>query len=257
MGNEIEKVEQVSPLMPIIQAASTNGEVDADKLMKLLEVNERYEANQARKAFVVAMAAFQKEAPKIVKDSRGHNSTYASLPAVISAVSPGLSRNGLSYTWTTGQDDKGIMVTCKITHELGHSEKTSLSAAADTSGSKNSIQALGSTVTYLKRYTLEAALGLAEADQDDDGAGSGTDPNAMPDRTEKEDAVLDEIYKKMFDTASENGIRLDLTRLGDMLYGLKGHDQNDAGKVGTVVAYLVNRLTENDSWHIVGTKVGN
>ena len=44
-----------------------------------------------------------------------------------------------------------------------------MSASADTSGSKNSIQAIGSTVSYLERYTLYAILGLASADQDDDG----------------------------------------------------------------------------------------
>src|SRR5690606_35194749 len=60
-------------------------------------------------------------------------------------------------------------VTCVITHELGHSERTTLSAAPDESGGKNSIQAVGSTVTYLQRYTLMAATGLAAKDMDDDG----------------------------------------------------------------------------------------
>jgi hypothetical protein len=254
MENETQIVkteQQASPLMNIISAASTNGEVDADKLLKLIEASERFDANVARKAYVKAMAAFQANAPKIVKDAKGHNSGYTKLSTVISIVAPKLSEQGLSHSWVTEQDGKTIKVFCKITHEQGHSEKTYLSAEADTSGSKNSIQALGSTVTYLKRYTLEAALGLAEAEQGDDGAGSDGDPNAMPERTPDEVAVLAAIYCQMVDTASENGTILDKTKLGKMLFGLKGYHQNEMGKVGTVVAYLINRLTENDSWHIV------
>ena len=54
---------------------------------------------------------------------------------------------------------------------MGHSESTTLEAAADQSGGKNAIQAIGSTVTYLERYTLLALTGLA-THEDDDGAGS-------------------------------------------------------------------------------------
>jgi hypothetical protein len=56
-----------------------------------------------------------------------------------------------------------------VTHELGHSAQTSLTAPPDASGSKNSIQAIGSTVSYLQRYTFMAITGLAAKDQDDDG----------------------------------------------------------------------------------------
>jgi hypothetical protein len=83
-----------------------------------------------------------------------------------------LSEQGLSSAWETVQDEKGIAVTCKITHILGHSEKTTLKAGGDDSGGKNKIQAIGSTVTYLSRYTLLSLVGLATAEMDDDGAGS-------------------------------------------------------------------------------------
>jgi hypothetical protein len=58
-------------------------------------------------------------------------------------------------------------VTCVISHGDGYFEENSLAAAQDDSGNKNSIQAVGSTVTYLERYTLKAALGLAVATDDD------------------------------------------------------------------------------------------
>jgi hypothetical protein len=62
-----------------------------------------------------------------------------------------------------------ITVTCSVSHELGHAESTSLSHSPDSSGKKNSIQAIGSTITYLQRYTILALTGLATKGQDDDG----------------------------------------------------------------------------------------
>lgn len=249
METEIVKTEeQTSPLMPIIQAASTNNEVDADKLMKLLEANEKYEANEARKAYHVAMSEFHKSPPKIAKDKQGHNCTYAGLSTVVSAIAPILSANGLSHSWVTDTVDESIKVTCRITHIQGHSEEVCLSAEADTSGNKNSIQALGSTVTYLQRYTLKAALGLAEEEQDDDGAGSGGDPNEIPAPTETQEKVLTEICNKMLDSASEKGITLDTERIDQIVYGMKGEYPNDIGRAGAIAAHLVNWLNEKECW---------
>ena len=49
-------------------------------------------------------------------------------------------------------------MTCVVSHRLGHSEENTLTAGRDESGNKNNIQAVGSTITYLQRYTLKAAL---------------------------------------------------------------------------------------------------
>ena len=69
----------------------------------------------------------------------------------------------------TQQDDK-ISVTCTITHTSGHKRTATMTAGADMSGSKNAIQGIASTVTYLERYTFFAALGIASAEMfDDDG----------------------------------------------------------------------------------------
>jgi hypothetical protein len=66
-----------------------------------------------------------------------------------------------------------IRVTCVLQHVLGHGERVTLQAAPDQSGNKNHIQAVGSTVTYLERYTLLASTGLAAKDQDDDAEAGG------------------------------------------------------------------------------------
>jgi hypothetical protein len=58
----------VSALMAIIDRAASDPNFDPARLMQLLEVKERWDATEARKAFTVAMAAFKAAPPKIVKN---------------------------------------------------------------------------------------------------------------------------------------------------------------------------------------------
>jgi hypothetical protein len=96
---------------------------------------------------------------------------------------PLLSKNGLTHSWDTQQDANGLVtVTCHVEHAAGHSKSVTLRAMPDSSGAKNSVQAIGSTITYLARYTFLAALGIAQADLDDDGAGSGGEAKVTADQ---------------------------------------------------------------------------
>ena len=175
MESELVKQNINSPAEMIRLAVS--GGADLDKLEKLLTLQERWEAGEARKAYNKAMSEFKANPPKIDKDKKvGYMSkmggkvgySHASLYNVVDKITAELSKHGFSASWKTQQNGK-IIVTCRITHSLGHSEETSLSADADTSGAKNAIQAIGSTISYLERYTLLAATGLATYDQDNDG----------------------------------------------------------------------------------------
>lgn len=165
--------------LAILSAAVAKG-VDPATLKQLMDLQERYEANEARKEFVAAMAAFKANPPKIGKNKQvdftgntGKRTHYkhATLDNVCDLIGAALSLYGLSYTWRTEQLEGGLIrVGCILTHQRGHSQETWLQAGKDDSGNKNSIQAVGSTVTYLQRYTLLAATGMAVADgSDDDG----------------------------------------------------------------------------------------
>jgi hypothetical protein len=150
---------------------------DLDKLRTLMDLKREYEADEARKAFVAAMAEFKADPPEILKSKHVSFTTqkgkteydHATLADVCAAAIQGLARVGISHRWDTAQQEGRIKVTCVLTHKLGHSESVSLHSAADDSGGKNAIQAIGSAVTYLQRYTLLAATGLAAKDMDDDG----------------------------------------------------------------------------------------
>ena len=141
-------------------------DTDIDKLSKLMDLQERWEAKEAKKLYVTALAQFSADLPAIVKTRKGHNSKYAGLAETLTAIRPAMDDYGLSHSWKTSQEGGQITVACILTHAAGHSEETSLSSGSDKSGSKNDIQAIGSTVSYLERYTLYAILGLASADDD-------------------------------------------------------------------------------------------
>jgi len=156
-----------TPAKLLEMAVSQNA--DIDKLEKLMQLQERWDANESKKAFVAAISAFRNTVPSIQKTRKTNNSAYAGLAESIAAIQPSMSANGLSHSWRTSQSDNKITVTCCVTHILGHSECTGLEAPPDTGPGRNSIQAVASTVTYLERYTLYAILGLASTDQDTDG----------------------------------------------------------------------------------------
>ncbi|KAB0668968.1 single-stranded DNA-binding protein [Oryzomonas sagensis] len=178
MDNEITTIPaaSITPMDLIVRAQHSNASID--QMQQLFDLQLRYEANEARKAYNDAMANFREKAPAIAKTRTGHNIKYAGLSESIEAIQPLLSQFGLSHQWKTRQDGNLITVECTVTHRMGHSESTSLSSSPDTSGSKNAIQAIGSTVSYLERYTLYAILGLSSRDMDDDGNGAGKKDDA-------------------------------------------------------------------------------
>jgi hypothetical protein len=180
--------QAVTPMEMVFQAVTNGSSVEV--VEKLMGLQERWQANQARMAFDQAMSDAKAKIPVIMKRSNvaydvknkgdgngpANNSPkpdkvdfdYETLGDIATAINPILSESGLSYRYRSKQENGLISVTCIVTHREGHCEETTLAAGADTSGKKNSIQSIGSTVSYLQRYTLKLALGLAAA-KDDDG----------------------------------------------------------------------------------------
>lgn len=153
--------------MQMLQLAVEKG-ADLDQLQKFMDLADRWQAAEARKAYVAAMAAFKANPPTIVKNKQvafgNTNYKHATHDEVTNKVAAALSVHGLSHSWNVHQTDKMITVTCTVTHVDGHSESVTLSGAPDTSGQKNGIQQIASTVTYLQRYTLLSITGLSTSE---------------------------------------------------------------------------------------------
>lgn len=189
----------VTPMSMLAKAVE--GGADIDVLEKLMGLSERWEANQARKAFDNAMSAAKAEIPVILKNrvvdftsqkGRTHY-RHEDLAEIARTVSPILAKHGLSYRYrTTSNPNEPVTVTCIVSHRDGHFEENTLSAGRDESGNKNSIQAVGSTLTYLQRMTLKAALGLAASD-DDDGNSVDMESRITADQLSKLVALADDV----------------------------------------------------------------
>jgi len=176
--NEPAPPATVTPL-DMLNAAVSRG-ADVAVMERLMALHERWEASQARKAFDAAIAQAKGEIPAIVRNrtvdftsAKGRtNYRHEDFAEVARVVNPILDRHGLTYRFRSSQEGNRLRVTCILSHRDGHSEETSLEATEDHSGNKNSIQAIGSSATYLQRYTLKLALGLATTNDDDGRAAS-------------------------------------------------------------------------------------
>lgn len=155
-----------------------------DMLRELRLIQREYEQEEQRKAYISAMAKAKANFPQILKnkqvkfeskdrDKKGTNYWHEGLAQILNAVNPHLSAFGLvaSFEVTNGIDQP-VVVKCLVEHEEGHCRTNRLVGGADTSGNKNSIQAMQSTITYLARATLKATVGVAAEDDDDDGRAS-------------------------------------------------------------------------------------
>ncbi len=188
METNITEIEMVEPkaraiaTQPnpayLLQLAVEQG-ADLDRLERLMALQERWTAAEAKKAYDTAFADFKSEAVRIVKNKQVTDGPlkgkgYAELFAVVNAITPALSKHGLSSSWKLTKDERDwIEVTCTLKHSAGHTESVSMGGPPDTGGAKNAIQARASTVSYLERYTLKAITGLSEQNDDDDGGSRG------------------------------------------------------------------------------------
>lgn len=166
----------LAPTSPaaMMMAAMAQG-ASLEQVEKMMDLQDRWERKESEKAYNAAFAAFKAEAVRIIKgrkvtDGPLRGKEYAELHDVVDAVTPALSRHGLSTAWKLTRDEKDwLEVTCTLKHVGGHSESVSMGGPPDAGGAKNALQARASTKSYLERYTLKAICGVAEGGDDSDG----------------------------------------------------------------------------------------
>ena len=115
------------------------------------------------------------------KDGPGYSYDYADLADVLDAVQPVLSAHGLVliHEQTTTREPLGVETVAVLLHESGE-EKRGLPCWLPCSGTMQPTQAIGSAMTYGRRYTTGPILGISpEADDDGNGA-SGNDAETKP-----------------------------------------------------------------------------
>jgi hypothetical protein len=187
----------IAAFISVIERASTDETIDVGKLEKLLEMYERVMARNAEMAFNKAFADMQSVMPTItengqIKVGNEVRSKYAKFEDINDTVKPILKAHGFAVTFKTKSSEHGITVTGILMHKDGHREDTEMTLMADTSGSKNAVQGVGSSVSYAKRYVLSALLNITTRGDDDDGQAGGA-KTITEDQEATLQALIDEV----------------------------------------------------------------
>jgi hypothetical protein len=190
----------VSPTIELILSQAVQAGRTGAELKELLDVFERLNAKKAEQAFNAAFAKFKAECPPIRRRSENAQfqvtrngvkraSRYAALEDIDADTRESLTNNGLSCAWgdavVTGDS---ITMHCFVYHEAGFSRSSGVTLPHESKAGASPQQKYASTITYLQRYSLIAALGLTTCDEDDDGNEPGG-----PTITEEQAGHLDKL----------------------------------------------------------------
>lgn len=224
----------------LISIALSQG-TDLDKLERLLALQIKWEENEAKKAYVKAMAAFKAHPPAILKTAHVSyvNSKnqevkwdHAVLGEITEAITNSMSAYGFYHRWEMEQPDvKTVKTTCIITHEMGHSEKVSMQGPPDISGGKDELKAVSSTNTFLQRLTLLAVTGLAAKGLDRESPSEEIQYLSQDQQTEITDLMLatDANEKKFLEyLGAESLEKIPASQYGKALAALKAKKEKKA-----------------------------
>lgn len=193
----VPAASESAAIIQVIERAAMNPNVDIDKMERLLQMQERIMERQAKSSFMAALAEMQPDLPEIPENGKGHgNIKYALWEDINELIKPVLGKHGFSLSFRTGQSDGKIVVTGVLSHRDGHSEETTMLLPTDSSGSKNAVQAVGSSTSYGKRYTAQALLNLTSRGEDDDGQAAGAKADNDPTITEAQTKIIQELIEQ-------------------------------------------------------------
>lgn len=170
-----KRVEETgNPLLGMLGQLATNPNFNAEAFREVVALIREERAGTAKAEFNRAFAAMQAELPPAPKRGTGHNNKkYARYEDIDAVAKPVLAKHGLSIGHQIHQDDTKMRIVAVLRHIGGHQETTEIVLPLDASGSKNAVQAHGSTTSYGKRYTYAALIGMSTEDDDDGQAASG------------------------------------------------------------------------------------
>lgn len=242
-----------SSLLNLIERASHDPDFDVSKLEALLRMQREVVHEQAKREFNRAMADAQSEMEPVIRDATNThtNSKYAKLETIDRDMRPIYTRHGFSVRYGSAPCPREgwLRITCTVAHRGGYFEDHYLDGPPDSTGTqgrsnKTGIQAVGSTVTFLRRYLLTMAFNIVLADLDDDGEASRRSspprPKPLDRRTDEAsddplDVPLGYEWLQNFDAALDKAATLqDVLRIANHRGTLAALDQAPADKKGHI-----------------------
>lgn len=204
MGDELAK-RAAAPLarqptaMEILAQATQQG-LDPAGLETLAKLAWQQEERNAAREFAAGLAEFHRRVPEILKSKTAHVTTksgasyryqYAPLEMIDRIVKPILQELGFSYSWDSVTDGQMMTVVCRLRHINGHEERASFACpTTSTSPGMGDAQKAASAMSFARRQSLTAILGLTTTEPDSDGA----DPTTITESQAADlEALADEV----------------------------------------------------------------
>lgn len=185
----------------LFELAVEKGGVEA--LERLVALHEKMQERQAAREYADAMAKFQAECPpirktstaKVVTKSGGaYTYAYAELDEIARTVRPLLHKYGLAYSWDSELSPDGslLSIMCTCSHVNGHKATATFKAPTEalTSGMSPQ-QRHAAALTYGRRQSLVALLGLTTCDADTDAAPEPPEASITPEQVDALEALID------------------------------------------------------------------
>lgn len=180
MTNEVTRKPPAQGMAEGLMRLLTDPAISSEKLELLLKMQQETLAAQAREDFHLAFNQLAAELPQVEKhgvvelrtrdDRRLGAYAYTRWEDMDRAIRPKLTQHGFGLSFSTHTDAQGVtMVRGKLLHAAGHAEEASLPLISDKGPGRNELQAMGSGLSYTKRYLAELLLNVVRKGEDDDG----------------------------------------------------------------------------------------
>lgn len=177
--------DQPNDMMSIMRQALMSPDVSIEKFNRLVDIQEKIKRINAETEFNIALVEMQPNLPSVEKNgaikftdknNNIQNTPYAKYEDIMEAIKPFLSEHGFALSFSSEREGDRVIIIGKLSHRAGHSEKVVIPIPLDTTGSKNKVQAIGSSLTYGKRYAVGLLLNIVTKGMDNDGGGQDDTP---------------------------------------------------------------------------------
>ena len=151
---------------------------DADKLDRLLQMQERDRRANAEALYNAAAVRFQQRCPIIARGDTANGRPYARMDRIWREIRPLLTECGLAVTWEScAVQGESVTIKGHLRHSGGHTVAIDHTIPMpEANRGQNAAQRAASAETYAKRYAICSALGIQTGDDDDGNAGAQSAP---------------------------------------------------------------------------------
>lgn len=189
--NQVTRTEAAPPavterpstgsLLNFIEMAVTNPAIDVEKMKALLAMQREVISDEAKIIFNEALARVSADMPRVKKNGRVDLGTgkggydFTTWPDMDTAIRPLMQREGFTLSFDMqAKEGGGAVVSGTLLHIKGHSRTVTVPLSLDSGAGRNNLQAMGSTLSYGKRYCAEMLFNIVREGTDDDGKLGGT-----------------------------------------------------------------------------------